>query len=414
MSDDKYRRKLDTGEVLFREGDAGDCAYLIESGRIEVFREVAAGRRETMAELGTGDMVGEMAVLDALPRTASAEAREPSVVRLITTDMLMGKLESADPLVRVMLEVVMKRYRSRVFGQTGDSARQGVDRGKTLSHIQLLHDLDQALVNDRFELHFQPIVHLGNMATAGFEALVRLRTPDGKLVSPGEFIPVMEQEADLAERLGRWVLGQACLALARLQGATRAQGGADPLFMSINLSGREFEAPDLLARLREAVEGAGIAPEQVKLEITESALVGDIARSVELVARCRQLGVKIAIDDFGTGYSSLNYLQQFEVDTLKIDRSFVTPLQTRPDALNILRTIRDLAHGMGMNVVAEGIESPEQARVLGDLGVEYGQGYLFSKPVDEAGSRALLGTAWPWAFDRRSGERRNRRADAGV
>jgi EAL domain-containing protein (putative c-di-GMP-specific phosphodiesterase class I) len=402
---DKYRRSLKTGETLFREGDAGDCAYIIESGRVEVYRNGSNGKREALAQLGPGEVIGEMAVLDALPRTASAVAVEPTEARKITADLLMGKLETADPLVRVMLEVIMKRFRSNVMGQAGESRRKKVDRSATLGRVRVLNDLEEALDHNRFELHFQPIVRLDNMATAGFEALVRLRDTKGKLVSPGEFIPLME-ESGMAERLGRWVLKHACIALAGFNALPRSHAG-EALFMSVNLSGREFEAPDLLERLSAAIKGAGIDPATLKLEITESALVGDLARSVELVARCRKLGVRIAVDDFGTGYSSLNYLQQFEVDTLKIDRAFVTPISADPDSMNILRTIRELARAMKMTVVAEGIEEPRQARLLQELGVEYGQGYLFSKPVPESRAAALLASPWPWAFDRRAGDRRS-------
>ena len=158
--------------------------------------------------------------------------------------------------------------------------------------------------------------------------------------------------------------------------------------------------------MQRAIASSGIAPDQLKLEITESLLMNNLDTATELLERCRELGVKIALDDFGTGYSSLGYLRRLPVNTIKVDRSFVAPVTEDASSGKILRAISALGKSLGMNLVAEGIETHEQALAVRDLGFDYGQGYLFSKAVPEAKARELLTQDWPWTFERRRADKR--------
>lgn len=398
MAQDKYRRSLKTGDILFHQGEPGDCAYVIESGQLEVFRGRGT-RRKVMALLGPGDVIGEMAVIDHLPRTASAIARKPTRLRLITQEHLHGKLDSADPLVRVLLRVVLKRYRTAIAGKRGRGEKTGEDRKAALTRLRLAQELEQALEQQHFQLYFQPIVRTEGLTIAGYEALVRWNHPQRGMVLPAEFIPLME-ESGMILRLGQWTLSAACDALKRLQEQPGAMAGP-PLFMCVNVSGRELSTPDILLHIDSVLQRTAISPALLKIEITESALVNSLDLAGQVIRRCRERGVHVAVDDFGTGYSSLNYLRHFAVDALKIDRSFVKPVHADEDHRKFLRTIRDLAHALNMTIVTEGVETLDQARMVRELGLEYAQGYLFARPMTENRAAELLNARWPWDFDKR-------------
>ena len=400
---DKYRRFLAEGEWLFHEGDAGDTAFVIENGLLEVCRE-HDGKRERVAQLGPGELLGEMSLIDKLPRSASAFARLPTRLRVLTPEHLSEKLADADPLLRLLLKMILQRY--RVATDTGaqpSPEEQKQDREAVIKRIELEHELEQALERREFVLYFQPIVNLGSFTTAGFEALVRWVSPTRGFVPPGEFIPVVEQ-SHLIHGVGKWILRAGCEALKRLAGVSTAHD--EEIFMNVNLSGKQLTTPDIFGEIKDAIVSSGINPRQLKLEITESLLMNNLDSVTELLDKCRELGSRIALDDFGTGYSSLGYLRRLPINTIKVDRSFVAPVLEDPGAGKILKAISALGHSLGMNLVAEGIETREQAVALAELGFEYGQGYLFSKAVPEAQARELLTRDWPWPFERRRPDKR--------
>jgi len=395
---------------LFREGDLGDCAYVIETGQLEVFR-TTRNKRTVLALLGPGEVIGEMAVIDHGPRTASAVAKKATRLRMITRDHLESKVDAADPLIRVMLRLILQRYRATVAGKRSSTGKnKDAARKAALSRMRFAQEIEQGIEREQFLLHYQPIVELETMKIAGFEALVRWNHPTRGLVPPSEFVPVLE-ESELIQRLGRWVLKAACAAVKRLN--ARAPG-ADPLFVCVNLSGRELVNPTVIDNIQEALRATAAPSGALHIEITESALVSNLDFAISVISRCRSLGVQVAVDDFGTGYSSLNYLRHFAVDTLKIDRSFVRPVHTEEDNRKILRTIRDLAHAMNMTIVTEGVEEVSQMRMLRELGLEHAQGYLFSRPTGESEAAAMLETPWPWSFDRRLIQKRDGARAAGA
>ena len=220
---------------------------------------------------------------------------------------------------------------------------------------------------------------------AGFEALVRWNHPRRGLVEPADFIPVAE-ETGLIVTIGQWVLNEACAQVRQWQIDSPSHRS---LSLSVNLSARQVAQPNLLERIKEALESSKLNPHCLKLEITESVVMENAEAAALMFKQLRGLGVQLSIDDFGTGYSSLSYLHRFPLNYLKIDRSFVMRLTTDNDNA-IVRTISTLARNLGMEVIAEGIETEEQHQQLKMLGCEYGQGYLFSRPVDSKAVSHLL------------------------
>ncbi|MBI4421561.1 MAG: EAL domain-containing protein [Gemmatimonadetes bacterium] len=252
--------------------------------------------------------------------------------------------------------------------------------------LRLETDLRRAVEREEFRLHYQPVVSLKNRRVTGFEALVRWSHPERGLVSPAEFIPVAE-ETGLIVPLGWWVLREAS---RQLRAWRDRFPQLDDLSISVNVSPRQFLQPDLVERVADAVQAAGVPPAALKLEITEGVLMGDPDSAYLLIDRLRTTGVRVDIDDFGTGYSSLSYLHRLPVDGLKIDRSFIAELDVRRGSSEIVKTIVTLGEALGLQVIAEGVETEEQASRLSSLGCGHAQGYLFQKPVDAGAADRVL------------------------
>lgn len=250
---------------------------------------------------------------------------------------------------------------------------------------QLETGLRRALAHEEFRVHYQPIISLETWRISGFEALVRWEHPEHGYVSPLKFIPVAE-ETGLIVQIGQWVLREACQQLR----AWQEQFPSDPpLSISVNLSGKQLSQPDLIERISQILTETGIEASTLKIEITESAIIENIDDAAMTLRRIKALGIRLSLDDFGTGYSSLSYLHRFPIDTLKIDRSFVSRINL-PKNTEIVRTILALAGNLGMDVVAEGVETREQILQLTGMNCEYVQGYLLSKPIDGRAMRELI------------------------
>ncbi|HET8933742.1 MAG TPA: EAL domain-containing protein [Polyangiales bacterium] len=238
---------------------------------------------------------------------------------------------------------------------------------------QLQRELDDALNKGEFRLHYQPQVGLRHGELVAFEALLRWARPDGMTKSPAEFIPILE-DSRLLVPVGRWVLTTACAQLRAL--LDRGFQGR----MAVNVSAVQFESDDLIAAVEGAIRDANIAPDQLELELTESLLMRDTSRVNRMLAHFKASGVRLSIDDFGTGYSSLSYLNRFHVDALKIDRSFTQQAASGTTGASVARAIVGLGHELGLEVVAEGVEEPEQLRFLAEAGCDVVQGYLLGRP----------------------------------
>jgi diguanylate cyclase (GGDEF)-like protein/PAS domain S-box-containing protein len=278
-------------------------------------------------------------------------------------------------------------YRAKAQGAARYEVFDQVMHARVVSQLKLENDLRRAVERKEFCLYYQPIVALSTGRVTGFEALVRWQHPERGLISPADFIPIAE-ETGLIVPLGLWVLEAACLQM-------QAWHALSPLHrqlkLSVNLSGRQFAQVDLLDRITHTLTKTGFDPRCLQLEITESVVMENAKAIVALMGKLRALGLELAIDDFGTGYCSLSYLQRFPIHTLKIDRSFISP-HGEEDRENseIVRTIILLARNMGKEVVAEGVETAEQFARLRELGCDYGQGYLFSRPQSADATETLL------------------------
>ena len=249
--------------------------------------------------------------------------------------------------------------------------------GEIMSRLKMETDLRHACERDELFVDYQPIVSLKTSTLIGFEALVRWRHPEFGLVLPKDFIPVAEETGQILT-IGQTVLESACRQAREWQQTCPA---SPPLFVSVNLSVKQFNQPGLVENIASLLQQFQLPPRCLKLEITESVFSDNIEAAVGLLTQLRELGVQLSIDDFGTGYSSLSYLQRFPIDTLKIDRSFVTQMMENEENLAIVRTIVALAQNLGMDVVAEGVETEDQLKLLRKLECENGQGFLFSTPL---------------------------------
>ncbi len=248
--------------------------------------------------------------------------------------------------------------------------------------LQLENDLKRALQEQELTLLYQPIVCLADQRIIGFEALVRWIHPTFGLISPLEFIPIAE-EMGLMMAIDQWILKESCFRIQQWRKFTD-----EPLSISVNFSAKLFDKFDLALQIKQVLRETGISPQYLMIEITESIVFSQVKAAVNTLHQLKDLGVRLCIDDFGTGYASLKYLQQLPVDTLKIDRSFIKMMD--PNNLDLVRSIILLAHDLGMNVTAEGIETSAQRQYLLDLGCQEAQGHLFSHPVDGQVALQLL------------------------
>jgi diguanylate cyclase (GGDEF)-like protein/PAS domain S-box-containing protein len=281
-------------------------------------------------------------------------------------------------------------YRAKTLGKARHVVFDREMHARAVNLLQLEIDLRRAVERQEFLVYYQPIIKIDTGQLDGFEALVRWRHPKHGLISPMDFIPVAE-ETGLIIPIGQWVLAEACRQVCEWQ---KEFSTYPPLSISVNLSARQFTQPDLVKQVQNALAETGLNPRSLKLEITETVVMENSEVAIEMLKELRTLGVELSIDDFGTGYSSLSYLHCFPVSTLKVDRSFVNQMTDYNDNTELVRTIITLARSLGMEVVAEGIETESQLAQLKALECERGQGYYFSKPMSaEAARDFLLGTS---------------------
>ena len=425
MDTTEIHTSFDTDEFVFREGDPGDCAYIIDSGMVEVSLD-KDGRKLVVATLTKGDILGEMAIIDQLPRSASARAIVPTEVTAIPLDYVSQKIEESDATVRMFLRLAMARYRDlnsrlgQVFESLAVDRKEPTD-GFDASTMELKNVVSQfsemqkridsavskptpttekvifgeetlqsakivvteekrlkdALKHKQFRLHYQPIVELASGQISGCEALIRWKQEDGELLLPAHFIPQAEK-SDFIVSLGYWIAEEACRFQSRLLNDFEYD-----IQVAINLSGKQFDDQFLVPSLADIMDNAGASREKMKFEITESLLMDNPELASQSLHQLKDTGAKLAIDDFGTGYSSFSYLHRFPFDTLKIDRVFINAMARSEKSNQIVRSLVNLSHDLGMDVVAEGIESKDQADLMSKYNTRYGQGYYFSKPVTE-------------------------------
>ncbi len=292
---------------------------------------------------------------------------------------------SSTSVERLLSEADAAMYEAKANGKNRVEVFRSSMRARLVERLEIISAFRGSLERTEFFLHYQPIFSLGDGTLRGFETLVRWRHPAMGQVAPDEFIP-MAEETGFIIQLGRWIFLEACM-----QMAAWAPMMERPLSITVNLSRIQLALPSVVDDLRDALRLSGIRPNQVVLEITEGGLMEHPELASSALTALRRLGVRIAVDDFGTGYSSLSHLQRFPVDVLKVDKSFVAPLgQSEPESTALVTSIIDLAHSLGLDVVAEGIETEDQLERLRGLGCDFGQGYLMARPLDPQAVEDLM------------------------
>ena len=359
--------------------DAGDQLLVMAAARIaDVVRDT-----DLLSRIGGDEFVILCEEFDTvsdvtdIARRVAAALDQPFVVRgseaFVTASigiaMWAGGPETPIDLLR---NADTAMYRAKDSGRNRFEIFDAAMQAWAAARLDYESALRRAIERNEMRVHYQPIVRLDDGAIVGAEALVRWDRGDLGLVAPGEFIALAE-ETGLIVPIGEWVLAQA------VRDAAAWQAIAPGVAVSVNLSPRQLAAGDIIGSVRYALDREDLAPELLRLEITESVLMDDAPRNLDTLHALTDLGVRLALDDFGTGYSSLTYLRRFPIDTLKIDQSFVRPLTIGGDT-TIVRAIIDLAHALGLVVVAEGIDTEAKWRTLQEVGCEVGQGYLFARP----------------------------------
>ena len=341
------------------------------------------------------DLVSESAALmlaariaESLSRPARVQSRDIALSASIGIALTRGR-ESAEHLLR---DADAAMYLAKERGRGRVEVFDGALREQVMARLEVENDLRLAIERGELVTHFQPKVRIDTGTIVGVEALVRWQHPERGLVPPNDFIALAE-ETGLIFALGEWVLRDACAQAARWSGLTP---DGEPLTVSVNLSRRQLEQPDLVEVVERALADTGLEPVRLCLEITESAVMRDLDTSISTLRRLKELGLRLAIDDFGVGFSSLSQLKHLPpVDMLKIDKSFVDNIATSDDRA-IVAAILSLAGALGLTTVAEGVEIPEQAAELSSLGCELAQGFLFARPqppeaLDAGFAAGLLG-----------------------
>ena len=332
----------------------------------------------------THDVIGLAdRVLECLQTPFSLDGHELVVTASIGIALGETKVDSAEEVVR-NADIAMYRAKSR--GKSSYVVFDDAMHAEAVTRLQLNTDLRQATARGELHLYYQPIVALRTGRISGFEALLRWYHPDRGLVCPDDFVPLAE-ETKLILPIGMWVIRTAAEQLRIWQKQHRL---SDPLSISVNMSCRQFSQPDLVNQIERVLLETGLDARCLRMEITESAIMEHVETASSVLTRLKALGVKLALDDFGKGYSSLSYLHQFPFDTLKLDRSFIARIGPRGENLEIVRTIVSLAQVLGLDVVAEGVETARQLAQLQDLGCQLGQGYFFSRPLTAQAASAML------------------------
>jgi|TARA_R100000501_G_scaffold18455_1_gene39035 diguanylate cyclase (GGDEF)-like protein len=311
---------------------------------------------------------------------SGGEVHASATIGIATTISSTTKMED------LMRDAHFALTQARNAGASGVELYKAQDHSKARARFAMETDLRRALDAGELSLAFQPLVSLRDGMICGVEALSRWRCPKRGLVPPDEFIPIAE-ESGLIVPLGRWALQEACTQMAKIRGDLLE---AQNIHLAVNVSGVQLLRDDIVEAVSTALATSGLPGTALKIELTESAIVGNPERARHVFARLKALGCMIAMDDFGTGYSSLSYLQTLPIDILKIDRSFVDGMLESADSQNIVRAILSLSRALNMTTVAEGIETEGQKQALALAGCEVGQGFLFARPLDADGLVARL------------------------
>jgi EAL domain-containing protein (putative c-di-GMP-specific phosphodiesterase class I) len=374
--DKVLKSSLQCESDLMAEGTSPDDVMLL----LDAVEEVPVVTEEDLTELKN------VVLLEDIASLISHELRTPltsirGVLGLLNMGQLGSLSEEGKRLLNIAISNANRLTRLADVIDQESTLPMTILSPAEIEQLQLENDLHRAIEQEQFQLFYQPIVSIETNTIVGFEALSRWHHPHRGIISPSTFIPLLEK-IGLIHQLGLWSIHQACQQLSQWQLQFPA---TPPLTMSVNLSTLQFLQPDLVQEIRQILQDTQIEPSCLKLEITESALIENYEVAISILSELRTLGVQLYIDDFGTGYSSLGRLQDLPVNALKIDRSFV-----HGKKWDISETIIVLAAKLGLEVIAEGVETAEQLHLLQTLGCKQMQGYWFSQPIDSQAAGILI------------------------
>jgi len=387
MLNNLNRQIFGVSEVIFQEGDIGDCAYLIEDGIVVIAMNIN-GKEQQINQLSAGGLFGEVALIDHQPRTATARSLGEVVLIPISRGLVNELLEKTDPIVRHLLLTILGRYRNKhgesdpqtnglAIDKTEITTKNDVIRGEATQKLTMASDINRALSKNEFEMFYQPICALSTGQVAGYEALIRWRHPRNGLIPPLDFLWIAEQTG-LIRELGLWTLERSCRDWPTLRKSTNF---ALP-FVSVNMSPSQLTGDSFIDNVKSVLSHYRMPTTELKLELTETVIIHDPDVALKLLNQLTELGCSLAIDDFGTGHSSLETLNRYPIGTMKVDRSFTCTMLTSTHSWEIVNSSIKLAHSLGMDVVAEGIETEDVRKALCDLDCNFGQGWLFGKPAE--------------------------------
>jgi len=397
LEESQAEKCFKAGDIIMREGESGDCAWLIQSGRVSIFVRREDGRVLEVGSRGPGSIIGEMAIMDDQPRSATVQAIEDCRLLMVSKEDYTRSVHAAHPIVRLVSQVILARYRdllSRAHGLSDGALYQleqrevaYTEQSKVAEAVRMANEFKLAMTGNQLRLVYQPILELDSERIVGFEALVRWRHPVRGELPPSEFIP-MAEDSGLIVEAGRWVLREACRALARIDRVTDNRGTG--MFMSVNFSAPDVEDDSFFNHFEGILAETGTDPSRLHIEIVERILIRPYSGVRGLLEQFRASGVGVAIDDFGTGYSSLSYLHQYPINMLKIDQSFIRNMCEDETSRRLVRSILTLGRDMGMATIAEGVESAEQSRLLQEMHCDLVQGFHYARPMSEDAIIALL------------------------
>lgn len=385
LFDELDREVFSGGQVIFKSGDAGDCAYLIEEGVVEIL-VVKQGDDHRIRSIGKGELFGEVSLIDYQPRTATVRAVERTVLVPIPRKLMEQLLEKSDPILRHLLLVILERFRNRNDGSSLSATsafvapeqlkRRSVVKGEATQKLSLAHGMKRALTHEEFQLYYQPICNLADGCVAGFEALIRWHHPTDGPLPPDDFLWIAEQTG-LIHEICLWTLERAC----RDWHTLRKFSGYKTPFVSVNLSPSQLSNEMLVEDVKTIMAGQNMNPAELKLELTEKVIVDQPEVAAKILQNLIDLGCSLALDDYGAGHSGLRHLQRYPLGTIKIDCAFVEPILSSAQSFEIVRSSVALGHSLGMSVVAEGVESEGVRAKLLEMKCDFGQGWYFGRPA---------------------------------
>ncbi len=385
MFDEFDREIFDSGQQIFKYGDMGDCAYLIEEGMVEVLVLKDSGEHRIKL-IGKGELFGEVSLIDYQPRTATVRAIQRTVLVPIPRKMMEGLLEKSDPVLRHLLLVILERFRHRnhdsILVEPGVSVpleqtrRRTIVKGEATQKLSLAHGMKRALGRGEFELYYQPICNLADGRVAGFEELIRWHHPSEGVKHPRDFLWIAEQTG-LIHEIGLWTLQRASRDWPTLKSFTDYPSP----FINVNVSAAQLNNELFVEDVKAIIAAQQLNPAELKLELTETVMVEQPETALKIMHKLIKLGCGLALDDYGAGHSGLKHLQQYPLKTLKIDGTFVEPMLQSAQSLEIVRSSVALAHSLGMNVIAESVETFDVKEKLQEMRCDFGQGWYFGRPA---------------------------------